>query len=151
MEIPRGIVGRVSSESHSNHGFGALLPTEEGNDYLLVQGDRGAELDNPDDIPGSLNQVVSTRLKWVSKEPAVCLKEEVTETMLGDLMARRIFVKYKCLESGHVFIQDRIIAICEGGALVEVSLYATEQSYEQSRPILEMVAQSWKLERKKCK
>jgi hypothetical protein len=150
VEIPKGVIGRDNSGPSSHHGFGAILPNENGNDYLLVQGDWGSELDNPHDIAGSLDQIITTRFKWLTEDNAVILKKKVEDTTLSVLQAKHLIVNYKCKESGNVFWQDSIYAIDTGGSIYEITLYASPDTYKESCIIRDKIAKSWKLESKKC-
>ena len=149
--IPKGIIGRDNTGPSSHHGFGAILPKETGSDYLLVQGDWEAELDNPHDIAGSLNQIIITRLKWIAEDNAVILKKKVEDTILANLQAKHLIIKYKCKESGAIFWQDSIYAIDNGGSIYEISLDVSPDTYKQSCIIRDKIVKTWKLEGKKCK
>ncbi|MEW6366833.1 MAG: hypothetical protein AB1714_19575 [Acidobacteriota bacterium] len=150
VTIPNGVLGRDSSRSSSHHGFGAILPNEAGTDYLLVQGDYGAILDDPQDIPGSLNQVVALRLRWLEEENASVLKKDVADTVLGDLKAKHLVVLYRCNDTGTLFWEDSIIAIDNGGSICEITLCASPETYETSCSIRDEIAKTWKFEGKKC-
>jgi len=150
VTIPKGVVGRESLQPSSHHGFGALLPNDRGMDYLLVQGDWGAILDEPQDIPGSLNQVVSLRLQMITESNAQVLKKDVTDTVLADVQAKHLVVLYKCNDTGMLFWEDNIIAIDNSGTIYEIVLYASPKTYETSRSIRDRIVRTWKLERKKC-
>ena len=148
--IPPGVVGRTSSQPSSQHGFGAVLSKKGGGAYLLVQGDSGAWLDDPDD-PRSIEKVVRVHSGWLREEGATIVKTQFHETRLGQLAAGRLVLTYKCRGSDRTTVFDSIFALEPQGALYELNLWAGEPAYESVRSILEKVAASWKLERHKCK
>lgn len=148
--IPEGVVGRTSSQPSSQHGFGAILSKDEGGTYLLVQGDYGAWLDN-DDTPRSLEKIARRRLEWLTEDKAIIVQKEPISMQFGGLPAKRLVVSYKCPQSRYTFIFDSIFALNNEGTIFEITLWGTEASYNQTRPILEKVASSWKIENEKCR
>jgi hypothetical protein len=151
VTIPKGITGRTSSDGGSQHGFGSVISHENGGSYLLVQGDYGAWLDDPDDeTPRSLKKVIRYRLSWLKKDKAKIIRRARRKTRLGPLPAIRSTVSYKCPQSPFTFIEDSVLAFDSSRSVYEVTLYTTDKNHRNGSKVLEEVARSWKLETTKC-
>jgi Fe-S-cluster formation regulator IscX/YfhJ len=149
--IPRGIVGRTSSQPSSQHGFGSVLSRKDGGSYLYVGGDYGAWLDDhDDDTPRSLDKIVSYRLSWLQQDNAVITQKKTTKMYLGSLSAVRLTVFYKCIQSRFIFVEDSIFGLDPAGSVYEITLFATDKNYSGGKKVLEAVAKTWKLETTKC-
>ena len=149
--IPKGVTGRTSSEAASQHGFGALISHPDGDSYLLVQGDYGAWLDDPDDeTPRSLEKVVRHHLSWLGQDGVTTIRKTARKALLGPLPAVRSVAFYKCPQSRLAFVQDSIFAIDSSGSVYEVTLFATDKNHVSDSVVLEKVAKSWKVEKTKC-
>jgi len=148
--IPDNVVGRDHSEPQSHHGFGAVLSKPPHAAYLYVGTEPAGVVEDENGNPGTPEDEARQAIKWLVKDGATIIRKDIKKAKLGGLPAARATIIYRCPNSSVELVQDSIFAAQPNGPLHKLTLTASKPAYESARKILDRIASTWKLERKKC-
>ncbi|MCI0489344.1 MAG: hypothetical protein L0229_22355 [Blastocatellia bacterium] len=145
LVIPRGLIGYSAPEPAPAHGV-AILLSKKPDTWIYAGAHYNAT------FLESLDAALDQHLEWIKDKGTDIEVMKRERTFLNKLRAMRLAVRYKNKKTGRIRIEDEVIAFRPGGTanadiIYNITLYTTDDRYNDDITTFEHILKGWKLKR----